>query len=60
MDKSYALKPPPLVRMTFTPDDVATVTPEIEAGCRKLMEGVQLGGPYLPIGYNRLAARFPG
>jgi quinoprotein glucose dehydrogenase len=56
----FPLKPPPLVRMAMTPEDVATVTPEIEAGCKKLMEGVQLGGPYLPIGYNRLAARFPG
>jgi quinoprotein glucose dehydrogenase len=56
----FPLKPPPLVRMVMTPEDVATVTPEIEAGCKKLMEGVQLGGPYLPIGYNRLAARFPG
>jgi quinoprotein glucose dehydrogenase len=56
----FPLKPPPLVRMVMTPEDVATVTPEIEAGCKKLLEGVQLGGPYLPIGYNRLAARFPG
>ena len=48
----FPLKPPPLARMTFTPADVATVTPELEAACRKLMEGVQLGGPYLPPGYN--------
>ena len=56
----FPLKPLPLVRMTMKPEDVATVTPEIEAGCRKLMEGAQIGGPYLPIGYNRLAVRFPG
>ena len=46
--------------MTMTPADVATVTPELEAACRKLMEGVQLGGPYLPQGYKRLRVQFPG
>ena len=56
----FPLKPPPLARMTFTPADVATVTPELEAACRKLMEGVQLGGPYLPQGYKRLRVQFPG
>ena len=56
----FPLKPPPLSRMTMTAADVATVTPELEAACRKLMEGVQLGGPYLPAGYNRLRVQFPG
>ena len=44
----------------MTPADIATVTPELEAACRKLMEGLQLGGPYLPPGYNRLRVQFPG
>lgn len=56
----FPLKPPPLSRMAMKPEEVATVTPEIEAGCRKLMEGVQLGGPYLPASYNRLRVQFPG
>ena len=56
----FPLKPPPLSRMAMKADEVATVTPEIEAGCRKLMEGLQLGGPYLPVSYNRLGVRFPG
>jgi quinoprotein glucose dehydrogenase len=56
----FPLKPPPLSRMTMTMADIATVTPEIEAGCRKLVEGVQLGGPYLPPAYNRLRVQFPG
>ena len=34
--------------------------PELEAACRTLMEGVQLGGPYLPQGYRRLRLQFPG
>ena len=44
----FPLKPPPLARMTMSAADIATVTPELEAACRKLIEGVQLGGPYLP------------
>jgi len=56
----FPLKPAPLARMTMKPEDVATVTPELEAACRKLMEGVQMGGPYLPQGYKRLRVQFPG
>jgi quinoprotein glucose dehydrogenase len=56
----FPLKPPPLARMSFSMADVATVTPELEAACRKLLDGVQLGGPYLPPAYNRLRVQFPG
>jgi len=56
----FPLKPPPLARISFTAADIATVTPEIEAGCRKLIEGVELGGPYLPVSYNHLRVQFPG
>ena len=56
----FPLKPPPLSRMTMTAADIATVTPELEAACKKLIEGVQLGGPYLPVAYNRLRVQFPG
>ena len=56
----FPLKPAPLSRMTMTMADIATVTPELEAACRKLVEGVQLGGPYLPVGFNRLRLQFPG
>lgn len=56
----FPLKPPPLARMSFTMDDVATVTPELEAACRKLLKGMQVGGPYLPPAYNRLRVQFPG
>jgi quinoprotein glucose dehydrogenase len=51
---------PPLARMSMAATDVATVTPEIEAGCRALVAGVQLGGPYLPPAFNRLRVQFPG
>ena len=56
----FPLKPAPLSRMTMTAADIATVTPELEAACRKLIEGMQLGGPYLPVSYNRLRVQFPG
>jgi quinoprotein glucose dehydrogenase len=56
----FPLKPPPLSRMTFQMEDVATVTPELEAACRKLLKGMQVGGPYLPPAYNRLRVHFPG
>ena len=56
----FPLKPPPLARMSMSMADVATVTPELEAACKKLLDGVQLGGPYLPPAYNRLRVQFPG
>src|SRR5260370_26433869 len=56
----FPVKPPPLARMTFSQDDIATVTAELEAACRKLIDGVQLGGPFLPPAYNRLRVQFPG
>jgi quinoprotein glucose dehydrogenase len=56
----FPIKPPPLSRMTMTASDIATVTPELEVACRTLMNGMQLGGPYLPVGYKRLRVQFPG
>jgi quinoprotein glucose dehydrogenase len=56
----FPLKPPPLARMTMSMKDLATVTPEIEEGCKKLAEGMQMGGPFLPPSYNRLRVAFPG
>ncbi|MDE2135261.1 MAG: pyrroloquinoline quinone-dependent dehydrogenase [Alphaproteobacteria bacterium] len=53
---------PPLARQTMTVADIATVTPELETYCRKLIEDNQLllGGPYLPTGFNRSTVNFPG
>ncbi len=56
----FPVAPPPLSRMSFTEADIATVTPELEAACRKLIEGMQLGGPFLPVSFNRLRVQFPG
>lgn len=56
----FPVRTPPLSRLRMADEDVATVTPEIEAGCRALMQGVQLGGPYLPPAFKRLRVQFPG
>ncbi len=56
----FPVKPPPLARMSFTKDQVATVTPELQAACGKLLEGLQVGGPFLPPAFNRLRVQFPG
>ena len=56
----FPLKPPPLARMTFSKDEVATVTPELEAACRKLLEGVTWVVRICRPAYNRLRVQFPG
>lgn len=56
----FPLKPPPLVRMTFSHADLATVTPELEAACKQLAKDMEVGGPFLPVSYNRLRVQFPG
>jgi quinoprotein glucose dehydrogenase len=55
------IKPPPLARVSFTPDEIATVTPEHEAYCKNLlaMEGGALtGGPFAQYG-PKLRVIFP-
>lgn len=58
----FPVKPAPLSRMSMSMEDIATVTPALEAACRKLVfdNNLQMGGPYLPVGYNRLRVQFPG
>ena len=58
----FPVKPPPLSRMTFSPEDIATVTPEHEKFCRDLLTlegGVLMGGPYAQYG-PKLRVIFPG
>src|SRR5439155_6115512 len=57
----FPVKPPPLTRMTFSPGEVATVTPEHEKFCRALLEaegGALGGGPYAQYG-PKLRVIFP-
>jgi len=58
----FPLKPQPFARNSFSLADVATVTPELEAYCRKLITDnkLRLGGPYLPTGITVPTVQFPG
>lgn len=58
----FPVKPAPLARTNFTMADIATVTPELEANCRKLIadNNIDFGkGPYAPTTYNRPRLIFP-
>jgi quinoprotein glucose dehydrogenase len=58
----FPLKPPPLGRNSFTPDEIATVTPEQKKVCEDLFNsegGMESGGPYTPFGL-KLTIEFPG
>ena len=58
----FPVKPPPIARMTFSPSEVAKVTPEHEKYCKDLLElegGVMTGGPYAQYG-PKLRVIFPG
>ncbi len=57
----FPVKPEPLARQTMTMADIATVTPELEAICKKLVADnhLELGGPFLPETYNHVRVNFP-
>lgn len=58
----FPVKPAPIARQTMSMADIATVTPELEANCKALVEkhNIGMGGPYLPPGYKRPTVNFPG
>ncbi|HEX7947264.1 MAG TPA: PQQ-binding-like beta-propeller repeat protein [Phenylobacterium sp.] len=58
----FPKKPAPFARQSFQLEDVAKLTPEHEAWCRKLIvdNGFKLGGPYLPTGFKAPTVQFPG
>jgi glucose dehydrogenase len=58
----FPLKPQPLGRSSFTPDEIATVTPEHQKICTDLLAsegGMKTGGPFTSFG-TRLTVMFPG
>ena len=58
----FPIKPKPIARTTFSPDEVARVTPEHEKSCRDLLAlegGAMTGGPYAQYG-PKLRVIFPG
>jgi quinoprotein glucose dehydrogenase len=58
----FPVKPAPFARQGFSMADVATVTPELEAYCRKWIEDnhMTFGGPYLPTRFKQPTIWFPG
>ena len=58
----FPVKTPPFARQSFALNDVATVTPELEAHCRNFIQSsnLRMGGPYLPLGFNTPTLNFPG
>jgi quinoprotein glucose dehydrogenase len=56
------VRPPPFARQTFSMADVAMVTPELAAFCRKWIteHAMRMGGPYLPLAFNVPTIGFPG
>jgi quinoprotein glucose dehydrogenase len=58
----FPLKPPPIARTSFSPKEVATVTPEHQKFCESVLaqdDGVRISGPYTPYG-RKLTLNFPG
>jgi glucose dehydrogenase len=58
----FPLKPAPLGRHSFSPDEIATVTPEQTKVCTDLMAtegGMKSGGPFTHYG-SKLTIVFPG
>jgi quinoprotein glucose dehydrogenase len=59
----FPLKPPPLSRMSLTPDEIFTGEPEHEKFCRDLLEkigGIHNLGPYTPYSSKEFRILFPG
>jgi glucose dehydrogenase len=58
----FPVKPAPLGRHSFSPDEIATVTPEQKKFCLNLLAtegGMQSGGPFTHYG-SKLSIVFPG
>jgi membrane-bound PQQ-dependent dehydrogenase (glucose/quinate/shikimate family) len=55
----FPVKPAPLARMAITRDELSHVTPEAEAGCQALFEGLVNRGPFTPGGVTK-TLNFPG
>ncbi len=55
----FPLKPPPLARMTWKPDEISKFTPEHQKYCEELFKGAQNDGPYAPVRMTPTVV-FPG
>lgn len=57
----FPVKPPPFARQSFSMDDIATVTPELERYCREFIaqHRMRFGGMFLPLAETPTIS-FPG
>jgi quinoprotein glucose dehydrogenase len=58
----FPAKPGPIAKVGFAMSDIATVTPELEANCRKIITNNQVvtdTGPFAPPTFNRVRVIFP-
>ncbi len=58
----FPLKPPPLSRNSFRPEEIAKVTPEHQQYCQEKMDangGAHYGGPYTAFGEKAATIIFP-
>ncbi|MEW5977084.1 MAG: PQQ-binding-like beta-propeller repeat protein [Acidobacteriota bacterium] len=55
----FPVKPPPLARLSMTPEDLTDVTPESRAECSQILKDAVLGKAYQPPGL-RPTIIFPG
>jgi len=58
----FPIKPLPFGRHSFSPEEIATVTPEHKKFCEDMLAtegGMRSGGPYTPYG-SKLSVVFPG
>jgi len=58
----FPVRPVPLARNSFSPNELATLTPQLHAFCEDFVtkHRMRAGGPYLPVGYNVVTINFPG
>jgi quinoprotein glucose dehydrogenase len=55
----FPLKPPPLARMSWKPDEIANLTPEHRKYCEDLFKDARNDGPYTPTHMTKTVI-FPG
>lgn len=48
----FPVKPPPIARLSITPDDLTDVTPESRVECLEILKGAELGKTYQPPGFK--------
>ncbi|HEX6893872.1 MAG TPA: pyrroloquinoline quinone-dependent dehydrogenase [Bryobacteraceae bacterium] len=58
----FPVKPPPLARNSFNPDEIAKITPEHQRYCQEKLDangGAHYGGPYASFGTKSATVIFP-